>query len=85
MQTEPAQVQWVTFAHLYVDFQLTFGHPGPIKSGKKGWIDPALRPYLEVEKFNFTVRLKMVSQTSEDILASYQSACFACNVRGFGG
>eukprot|EP00438_Fugacium_kawagutii_P034754 Skav221193 [mRNA] locus=scaffold3557:101113:110462:+ [translate_table: standard] len=50
-------VQWVTFAHLYVDFQLTWGHAGPLKHHRQ-WLDQDTRPYLEVEKFSFTARLK---------------------------
>lgn len=56
-QVQPHNVQWVTFAHLYVDFQQTWGHAGPIKFGKT-WLDPETRPYMEVEKFSFTARLK---------------------------
>eukprot|EP00438_Fugacium_kawagutii_P003599 Skav221607 [mRNA] locus=scaffold1698:863164:868092:+ [translate_table: standard] len=56
-QVQPLQVQWVTFAHLYVDFQLAWGHCGPVKAGKR-WLDHFTRPYMEVEKHPFLVRLK---------------------------
>ena len=50
-------LQWVTLAHLYIDYQLTWGCPGPIKHGKL-WLDATLRPFLDPEKFDFLVRLK---------------------------
>ena len=50
-------LRWITFAHLYVDYQLAYGCPGPIKSGSK-WLDPLTRPYLEPEKHPFLHRLK---------------------------
>lgn len=52
--TEP---KWVTFAHLYVDYQLTWGCAGPIQSGKK-WLDSFTRPYLEPERNSFLMRVK---------------------------
>ena len=51
------EVQWVSLAHLYVDYQLTFGCAGPIKSGHR-WLDPLQRQYLEPEKHPFHKRLK---------------------------
>eukprot|EP00438_Fugacium_kawagutii_P018207 Skav230729 [mRNA] locus=scaffold401:500269:508647:- [translate_table: standard] len=49
--------RWITFAHLYVDWQMTWGHAGPIKF-KKQWLDQSNRPYLEVEQYTFCQRLK---------------------------
>ena len=54
---EPSALQWTSFAHLYVDFQLTYGDPGPIKSGTK-WIDKGSRPYLDAAKYGFNLRCK---------------------------
>eukprot|EP00435_Cladocopium_sp_Y103_P051237 s961_g15.t2 len=50
-------IRWITLAHLYVDYQLTWGCPGPIKHGSR-WLDATLRPYLEPEKHDFLQRLK---------------------------
>ena len=50
-------VRWITFAHLYVDYQLTWGCPGPIQSGKH-WLDPSTRRYLDPERHPFLLRCK---------------------------
>ena len=50
-------VRWYSVANLYIDYQLSYGCAGPIKSGK-GWLDPGLRKYLDPERFAFHVRLK---------------------------
>eukprot|EP00435_Cladocopium_sp_Y103_P022982 s4739_g5.t1 len=50
-------IRWISFAHLYVDYQLTYGCPGPIQSGKK-WLDAFTRPYLDPERHPFLHRLK---------------------------
>eukprot|EP00438_Fugacium_kawagutii_P030157 Skav235179 [mRNA] locus=scaffold721:273036:277949:- [translate_table: standard] len=51
------EVRWVTFAHLYIDFQQSTGSVGPIKF-KKQWLDASTRPYMEPERFTFLQRLK---------------------------
>eukprot|EP00435_Cladocopium_sp_Y103_P053991 s1724_g17.t1 len=51
------EVRWISFAHLYVDYQLTFGCPGPVKAGSR-WLDAKTRPYLDPEKHPFLLRLK---------------------------
>ena len=56
-RSEAGDVRWITFAHLYVDYQLTFGCPGPIKHGPQ-WLDAFTRPYLDVERHQFLHRLK---------------------------
>lgn len=50
-------LRWITFAHLYVDYQLAFGCPGPVKAGAR-WLDPSTRPYLDPERHPFLSRLK---------------------------
>lgn len=52
--TEP---RWVSFAHLYIDYQLTWGCAGPIKTGRS-WADWATRPYIEPERNDFLLRVK---------------------------
>eukprot|EP00438_Fugacium_kawagutii_P024861 Skav221762 [mRNA] locus=scaffold490:30437:35376:+ [translate_table: standard] len=49
--------RWIAVAHLYVDFQLATGHPGPLKSGKH-WLDVDNRPHLNRDKFPFLKRLR---------------------------
>ena len=50
-------VKWITCAHLYVDYQIATGCPGPIKHGTK-WLDYTTRRYMEPEKHPFLHRLK---------------------------
>lgn len=51
------QVRWISFIHLYLDYQLSWGCAGPLQH-KTGWLDVFLRPYLEVTKYPFRKRLK---------------------------
>ena len=46
------EIKWVSFVHLYVDYQLTWGCAGPLQS-KKTWLDIFLRPYLDAGKYPF--------------------------------
>lgn len=63
---QPRKVQWITFANLYVDYQLTWGCAGPIKFGKF-WLDPETRPYLEVEQYTFVKMVSAMPQSSQQI------------------
>ena len=54
---DAGETRWISFAHLYVDYQLTFGCPGPVKHGAQ-WLDAQTRPYLDPEQHPFLVRLK---------------------------
>jgi len=54
---DAGETRWISFAHLYVDYQLTFGCPGPVKHGAQ-WLDAQTRPYLDPERHPFLVRLK---------------------------
>ena len=54
---DAGEVRWITIAHMYVDYQLTFGCPGPVKSGRQ-WMDALTRPYMDPERNPFLVRLK---------------------------
>ena len=59
-RTQAADVgttRWITVAHLYIDYQLTWGCPGPVKYGPQ-WLDATVRPFLDPEKFGFLQRLK---------------------------
>ena len=50
-------VRWITFVHLYTDWQLAFGCPGPVKNGSV-WLDAMTRPFLDAGKNSFLSRLK---------------------------
>lgn len=52
---EQAPVQWVSFAQMYIHFQLTKRHLGAVRVGKR-WRDPALSPILQPEQYTFKVR-----------------------------
>ena len=54
---DASNLSWVSFVHLYIDFQLTFGNPGPLKIGKS-WCDSNNRPYLDVSRFAFRLRVR---------------------------
>lgn len=51
------QVRWITIAHMYVDYQLCFGCPGPIRSGSV-WLDALARPHLDPARYPFLQRLR---------------------------
>eukprot|EP00435_Cladocopium_sp_Y103_P075647 s90_g61.t1 len=62
LDREPtAEAQWVSFAQLYVDFQLTWGNPGPLRVQGQ-WVDTASRPYLDAERFHFKQRVRWFRQ-----------------------
>ena len=48
---------WVSITQLYLDFQLTWNHPGPLKVQKQ-WVDVTHRPYLAAEQFSFRQRVR---------------------------
>ena len=54
-------IVWLSFTQMYLDFQMTWGHPGPVKVQKQ-WVDAETRPYLAVEQFPFRVRVRWFRQ-----------------------
>ena len=54
---DKADLVWVSFAQLYLDFQIAVGHPGPLRVNGQ-WVDAEQRPYLTVETFTFKQRTK---------------------------
>jgi len=56
-----AEVGWVTFAQLYLDFQLTYGHPGPLRVRQR-WVDIEQRPYITAETYSFKQKVKWFRQ-----------------------
>ena len=54
---DKADLVWVSFAQLYLDFQIAVGHPGPLRVNGQ-CVDAEQRPYLTVETFTFKQRTK---------------------------
>ncbi len=52
---------WVTFHVLYLDFQTTFGCPGPIRVSKS-WTEWSMRPFVTPEQNCHGVRLRWFRQ-----------------------
>lgn len=48
---------WVPLVFLYIDFQFTFGCPGPMKV-QRTWVESCQRPYLLPERFKHTQRIR---------------------------
>lgn len=65
--------RWVAFVHLYIDFQMATGHPGPLKSGSN-WLDVRNRPYLNGDKFPFLKRLRWFRQMMKGLWAAGQAS-----------
>lgn len=55
------EVRWIPFHVLYLDYQMTFGCPGPIRLGKN-WVEWAMRPHLVPEKHSHAVRVRWFRQ-----------------------
>ena len=58
---------WVSFTQLYLDFQLTWGHPGPLKVHGR-WVDASHRPHLAPEVFAARLRTKWFRQCVKALL-----------------
>ena len=52
-----ANVIWMPLILIYIDFQLTFGCPGPMKV-QRSWVESSQRPYLQPERFKHSQRLR---------------------------
>jgi hypothetical protein len=57
VQADATSMVWVSFVQLYIDFQLSFGNPGPLSVNQQ-WVDVEQRPYLEAERFAFRQRIR---------------------------
>lgn len=55
------QLVWITFSQLYLDFQLAWNHPGPLRVQGQ-WIDTDQRRYVAAERFTFRQRVKWFKQ-----------------------
>ena len=52
-----SELQWVSFAQLYIHYQLETSHPGAVRCAKR-WVDPATSPAVVPERFAFRVRAR---------------------------
>ena len=52
---------WVSISQLYLDFQLTWGHPGPLRICNQ-WVNADHRRYLAAENFSFRLRVRWFRQ-----------------------
>jgi len=55
------EVRWISFVQLYIDFQMCWGNPGPLRV-RNQWVDIARRPYLTLAGFSFRQRVKWFRQ-----------------------
>ena len=60
------EVRWVSFAQLYLDFQMCWGHPGPLRVQNQ-WVDIDTRPYLSAAGFSFRMRLRWFRQMQKAV------------------
>eukprot|EP00435_Cladocopium_sp_Y103_P000340 s1234_g1.t1 len=70
-RTPDAEVVWVSFVQLYIDYQLTWGNPGPMRIQGQ-WVDVANRPYLDAERFSFKQRVRWFRQLIKGFLQKAQ-------------
>ena len=54
-------VRWVSFAQLYLDYQMCWGLPGPLRVQNQ-WVDIQQRPHLTTAGFSFRQQLKWFRQ-----------------------
>ena len=53
------EVKWIPFHILYLDFQMPFWCPGPLRLGKQR-VESCMRPFLEPEKHSHVNQAEMV-------------------------
>lgn len=61
------EVCWMSFVQLFVDFNLAFGQPGPLKVNKH-WVDVASRPYVSHDAINLRVKLRWFRRFVQNML-----------------
>lgn len=59
-------MRWVSFAQLFLDFQMSWGHPGPLRVQNQ-WVDIDMRPHLTIAGFSFKQRLKWFRQMLKSV------------------
>ena len=63
-----SEIVWVSFIQLYVDFQLCWGNPGPLRVCNQ-WVDVASRQYLSAEQHPFRARVRWFRQLVKALVA----------------
>ncbi len=66
---QSAEVRWISFAQMYLSFQLECSHAGPLRQGR-GWIDSALHP-VTPESLKFRVRCKFFRLMLQNLWKSH--------------
>ena len=61
LQSASGRLVWITFSQLYLDFQLAWNHPGPLRVQGQ-WIDTDQRKYIAAERYSFKQRARWFKQ-----------------------
>ena len=59
-------LRWVSFAQLYLDFQMCWGLPGPLRV-QNLWVDISMRPHLTITGFSFKQQVKWFRQLLKSV------------------
>ena len=82
LDLEGGHVRWISFAQMYIHYQLTQRHPGSVRLGKK-WLDPSLNPVLQPEQYAFKVRSRWFRRQLQFIWKKYSWQVGTGTVRPF--
>jgi len=66
LQPASNKVVWMTFSQLYIDYQLAWNHPGPLRINGQ-WIDTDQRTYVAAERFQFKQRVRWFKQLVKSV------------------
>ena len=66
LQPASHKVVWMTFSQLYIDYQLAWNHPGPLRIHGQ-WIDTDQRTYVAAERFQFKQRVRWFKQLVKSV------------------
>ena len=58
---DTAEPQWLSFTQFYLDYQMTWSNPGPLRVQQQ-WVDLSSRPYLTVATIPFRTRVRWFRQ-----------------------
>ena len=82
LDVEGGRLQWISFAQMYIHYQLTQHHAGAVRIGKK-WLDPSLSPVLQPEQYAFKVRSRWFRRQLQFIWKKYRWQVGTGTVRPF--
>ena len=66
-----SKVCWMSITQLFIDYNLTFGQPGPLQVNKQ-WIDVANRPYIAHDHISLRVKLRWFRRFPQNMLKEGQ-------------